>query len=120
MMRYDPLVLAEQTVPRYTSYPTAPHFNERVGQTEYADWLSELARDKGISIYLHVPFCKELCLYCGCHTKAARRADPVIQYVGTLRREIGLLERLLGRRSVTNIHWGGGTPSSAGADQLLA
>ena len=119
-MRYDPLVLAEQTVPRYTSYPTAPHFNESVGAMHYAGWLSGLARDEGISIYLHIPFCKELCLYCGCHTKAARRTDPVIQYVGALRREIGLLGRLLGRRSVTNIHWGGGTPSSAGDDQLLA
>ncbi|MEJ2435516.1 MAG: hypothetical protein P8Y53_21065, partial [Pseudolabrys sp.] len=62
------LALAERKVPRYTSYPTAPHFTAEVGPEVYAEWLERLPREAGLSLYIHVPFCTELCFYCGCNT----------------------------------------------------
>jgi coproporphyrinogen III oxidase-like Fe-S oxidoreductase len=59
------LTLAERAVPRYTSYPTAPHFSSDVGPETYAAWLAALPADATLSLYLHVPYCGELCLYCG-------------------------------------------------------
>lgn len=104
--RYD------QRVPRYTSYPTAPHFKPDISGETYAAWLSELSPETALSLYLHVPFCAELCLYCGCHTTVARSYSPVAAYVDLLEREIELVAKRLPRRmDVTHIHWGGGTPT---------
>jgi oxygen-independent coproporphyrinogen-3 oxidase len=64
------LTLSERAVPRYTSYPTAPHFSAAVGPQSYADWLAALPAAAKLSLYLRVPYCSELCLYCGCATKA--------------------------------------------------
>ncbi len=103
--------LAARNVPRYTSYPTAPHFSAAVGPETYGQWLAELPAAAALSLYLHVPFCVELCLYCGCHTKAARRRDPVERYAERLIEEIAIVGARTGRRKVTHLHWGGGTPS---------
>lgn len=110
-MSLESNVLAEHSVPRYTSYPTAPHFKPEVGAEVYAAWLGELPPAGALSLYLHVPFCVELCLYCGCHTKAVQRREPVDAYADNVMREISLLAGLLGRRKVSHLHWGGGTPS---------
>src|SRR5579859_94209 len=91
------LALAERNVPRYTSYPTAPHFFAAVGPQIYAEWLSALHRTATLSLYIHVPFCTELCLYCGCNTRAVRRREPVDAYAGRLLDEIALLRSLRGR-----------------------
>ncbi len=107
------LAIAERNVPRYTSYPTAPHFTAEVGSEVYADWLSRLPRHATISLYIHVPFCAELCFYCGCNTRAVRRREPVETYAERLIDEIALLGWLAGRR-LTHLHWGGGTPSILG------
>jgi oxygen-independent coproporphyrinogen-3 oxidase len=112
-------IFAEQAAPRYTSYPTAPHFSPTVGPVTYAGWLAELAADATLSLYLHVPFCARLCHYCGCHTKIVRRRAPVEAYAKLLAREIDLLGEQIGTQSVHSIHWGGGTPSMLGPDQLL-
>ena len=64
-------------VPRYTSYPTAPHFSPAVGETQMRGWLGDLAPDARLSLYLHVPFCRKMCWYCGCNMKLAARYDPV-------------------------------------------
>jgi oxygen-independent coproporphyrinogen-3 oxidase len=71
------LTLAERAVPRYTSYPTAPHFSAAVGPKSYAGWLAQLPDAAKLSLYLHVPYCHELCLYCGCTTKAVLRRWPM-------------------------------------------
>lgn len=79
------LVLAEKAVPRYTSYPTAPHFSDAVGPAQYSAWLADLPGETRLSLYLHVPFCRELCTYCGCHTRATKRNEPLDAYAETLR-----------------------------------
>lgn len=113
------LTLAERSVPRYTSYPTAPHFSSAIGPSTYAAWLAELPHTATLSIYLHVPYCKELCLYCGCTTKAVRQRGPVETYAERLRREIDLLGAVIGGRRLVHLHWGGGTPSILGPDTLV-
>ena len=113
------LTLAERNVPRYTSYPTAPHFAAAVGPKLYAQWLGELPTDATLSLYLHVPFCNEICLYCGCTTKAVRRRAPVEAYAELLKKEIALLADQIGGRRVVHLHWGGGTPSILGPDLLV-
>lgn len=107
-----------QSVPRYTSYPTAPNFTPAVNAETHARWLAELPAQTGLSIYLHVPFCVELCHYCGCNTHATRRRDPVDRYIEDLAAEIALVSRITPARKVRRIHWGGGTPSIAGAAGL--
>lgn len=114
------LVLAERAVPRYTSYPTAPHFSDAVGETQMREWLGALSPGTALSLYLHVPFCKSICHYCGCYTKAARKDGPLASYAETLASEIRLLAGASPARLVKHIHWGGGTPSQLGAARLRA
>ena len=111
-------LFAEQKVPRYTSYPTAPHFHANVDHTVYSDWLSQIPSDATLSLYLHVPFCTSLCIYCGCHTQVARRKDPLRDYVSLLGRELELIMQRTSVRKIARIHWGGGTPSAIGAAAL--
>lgn len=112
------LTLLERNVPRYTSYPTAPHFSPQIGAERYADWLAALPADATLSLYLHVPFCTELCHYCGCNTKATRQRGPIDAYAEHLLAEIRLILALTGRRRAVHLHWGGGTPSILGEDWL--
>lgn len=112
------LTLAARSIPRYTSYPTAPHFGDGVGAGDYAGWLEMLPAEASLSAYLHVPYCTELCHYCGCATKAVRRREPVEAYAEWLLKEIELLKPIAGRR-LTHLHWGGGTPSILGG-RLIA
>jgi oxygen-independent coproporphyrinogen III oxidase len=111
-------LFAEQKVPRYTSYPTAPHFQADVGHTVYSDWLAQIPSDATLSLYVHVPFCTSLCIYCGCHTQVARRKDPLRDYVSLLGRELELIMQRTPVRKIARIHWGGGTPSAIGAAAL--
>ncbi|MGI9412222.1 MAG: oxygen-independent coproporphyrinogen III oxidase, partial [Hyphomicrobiales bacterium] len=99
-------------VPRYTSYPTAPHFHDGVSGTDYAQWL-ETADPAGIlSLYFHIPYCDTLCWFCGCHTKMTRRYDPVAAYLPSLHDEIAQVsEALPSGPRVNHIHWGGGSPT---------
>ena len=108
-----------RNVPRYTSYPTAPHFSKAVGPEEYASWLSALDPNAPVSLYLHVPFCRELCWYCGCNMKLAKRDAPVADYAKTLNKEINLLSaHLPSRMKISHLHWGGGTPTALVPDDL--
>jgi oxygen-independent coproporphyrinogen-3 oxidase len=102
----------QERLPRYTSYPTAPHFSPTIGPDIYAKWLKAIPRDASASLYLHVPFCQAMCWYCGCNTQVARRAEPVAIYESALRCEIDLLSRTIGRRlTIDHVHFGGGTPT---------
>ena len=105
-------------IPRYTSYPTAPHFSAAVGEMHYRSWLASLPRAKA-SLYVHIPFCQAMCWYCGCHTTVAAREAPVARYLETLAREIGLVRQYAaGPLTVSHIHFGGGTPTLIPAEQM--
>ncbi|MCB1498309.1 MAG: oxygen-independent coproporphyrinogen III oxidase [Bauldia sp.] len=111
---------ADERLPRYTSYPTAPHFSASVGPGAYGEWLEEVPRDATASLYLHVPFCRRMCWYCGCNTSVASRHQPVSDYLTALDAEIGMVaERLPGRLAVSHVHFGGGTPTIIRPDELL-
>lgn len=101
----------ERRTPRYTSYPTAAQFHSGISADTYECWLATLPADEAISLYVHIPFCAELCLYCGCHTTVARGYAPVAAYIDLLEREIFLVGQIIGRRKVSQVHWGGGTPT---------
>lgn len=108
-----------RSVPRYTSYPTAPHFSAVEESDVYARSLAALTPDDPISLYLHVPFCRQLCWYCGCNMKLATREAPITQYAQTLKREIRLLaQHLPTRMKISHLHWGGGTPTALVPDDL--
>jgi oxygen-independent coproporphyrinogen-3 oxidase len=99
-------------VPRYTSYPTAPHFNDSVKGDLYRQWLEALDVDTPLSLYFHIPFCDEMCSFCGCYTKIVKRYDPVANYVEVLLDEIDLVAKALPARfKASNLHWGGGSPT---------
>ena len=110
---------AGHSVPRYTSYPTAADFSADVTAREHAGWLGRLDAREDVSLYLHVPYCREICLYCGCNTKMAVRDDVIEGYRRALETEIEMVAGLLRQTpGVARLHWGGGTPSILGADGL--
>ncbi|MBT7250831.1 MAG: oxygen-independent coproporphyrinogen III oxidase, partial [Rhodospirillaceae bacterium] len=120
-MKNDLLKRYGGAVPRYTSYPTAPHFHDGVSAQSYADWLGGLDQGTTLSLYLHVPFCQRMCWYCGCHTKITARYDPIHRYAQSLAGEIELVAGALGeRRRVSHVHWGGGTPTTLAAADFAA
>lgn len=115
-----PILTAHATahLPRYTSYPTAPHFTA-LDEATYRDWLSLMAPGTAISLYLHIPFCHELCWYCGCHTAVTRNDARIARYAAALEQEAGTLSRALPADGlVRHLHLGGGTPSALGAARL--
>ncbi|MBP7710213.1 MAG: oxygen-independent coproporphyrinogen III oxidase [Rickettsiales bacterium] len=110
----DSVILKHDTqVPRYTSYPTAPHFTSQVNGEVVSGWLKSLPQNETLSLYIHIPFCQQLCWYCGCYTKATNRYAPVEDYAHILAREIHLVANLLAKknRKVSHIHFGGGSPT---------
>lgn len=120
-MRPDLAAKYDLRVPRYTSYPTAPHFGPAVGAEQYGRWLSELPRDTSLSLYLHIAYCAEMCWFCGCHTKITRQYAPVADYMDCLWREIDMVaERLPVRMAAQHIHFGGGSPTILSPDDFVA
>lgn len=112
--------LAGKAAPRYTSYPTALQFSGAVDDSLYADWLS-CVDDAPVSLYVHVPFCRRLCWYCGCSTQATGRAEPVAAYAAALRAEIEMVGRAVGRTlRASAVHLGGGSPDSLSVPDLEA
>ncbi len=112
---------ARRAVPRYTSYPTAPHFRDDFAPATYADWLRQTDPARPVSLYLHVPFCREVCYYCGCNMKLAASYAPVAAYAEALHAEIELVAALLPKGlPVAHLAWGGGTPTALSPDDLAA
>jgi len=104
--------LFDARVPRYTSYPTAPHFSAAVGPATLADWIAALPEGATISLYLHVPFCRRLCWFCACRTQGSPSDDPVVAYAGDVLAEIAAVRALLPAGvTLSRLHWGGGTPT---------
>lgn len=112
MWTYLPELLATP-VPRYTSYPTAAEFHDRVSAADLGGALDEIAIGTPISLYIHVPFCREICWYCGCNTGAANRSERLEAYVDRLIDEMALVAaRLEGRGRVGRLSFGGGSPNA--------
>lgn len=111
-------------VPRYTSYPSALGFSENVGPAEYSKALEEIGQYEPVSLYLHIPFCKQLCWYCGCNMRVENSYERIERYVDDLISEIEYVgARLRGRGSISYVHFGGGTPNIlriADTERLLA
>ncbi|MCG0998998.1 oxygen-independent coproporphyrinogen III oxidase [Acetobacter persici] len=106
-------------LPRYTSYPTAASFTDAVGPTQAEQWLRALPADAPVSLYFHVPFCDELCRFCGCNTSVMRHEDGRSAYGDLLREELRRVVALVGpQRSVRHLQFGGGTPSTLPAAAL--
>jgi oxygen-independent coproporphyrinogen-3 oxidase len=102
----------QDRLPRYTSYPTAPHFSPAIGEKEYRSWLRSISLQQPASLYLHVPFCRSMCWYCGCHTSVTKRDDPIATYAAGLRTEAQCVAETIGQRMpISHIHFGGGTPT---------
>jgi oxygen-independent coproporphyrinogen III oxidase len=98
--------------PRYTSYPTAPRFHDGVAARSYEQALSSLDALAELSLYVHLPFCRSLCNYCGCHMMVTQNREKIATYVDYVKREIDLISsRIDGSRRVVQVHWGGGTPT---------
>lgn len=111
-MKQDLLKRYGGAVPRYTSYPTAPHFSSEVTEDLYRAHLATLPPDQPISLYAHIPYCDTLCWFCGCHTKITRQYKPVRSYTDTLVKELELLaEAMPGALRMSHMHWGGGSPT---------
>jgi oxygen-independent coproporphyrinogen-3 oxidase len=113
------LGLFDARVPRYTSYPTAPHFSASVDAGLFTSWIEAIPEGSSVSLYMHVPFCRRLCWFCACRTQGTSSDDPVIAYAQTLKSEIALLKRHLPRGvHLARLHWGGGTPTMLPPDQM--
>jgi len=107
--------------PRYTSYPTAPQFRDDFGAADYARLLQS-SRDAGrdLSLYLHVPFCRTRCFFCGCNVTIARDPERASRYLPLLDQEMARVAQHVDapRRRAVQIHWGGGTPTFISPDEV--
>jgi len=111
--------LLEARVPRYTSYPTAPHFHAGITDAVYSDWLQQLEPGSPLSLYVHIPFCDTLCWFCGCHTTVVNGYSPIGNYLDCLERELELVGALLPDGcQITHLHWGGGSPTILRPDDV--
>lgn len=112
---------AGANVPRYTSYPTAPAFSPSVGEDQYLKWLAAIPADTGVSLYLHVPFCRAMCLYCGCHTTVTARDEPIERYLDALEAEIELAANAMpAGLPLRHLHFGGGSPTLVPPKRMVA
>jgi len=107
--------------PRYTSYPTAPQFNELFTAKNYVEEINrtnEFDNKSPLSLYYHLPFCDTLCYFCGCNMIVTRNRDRISNYLKYLKEEINLLRPYLQNRVVNQLHWGGGTPTHLNPDEI--
>lgn len=108
-------------VPRYTSYPTAAEFHDGMAAADMAEGLRSVGHATPVSLYLHIPYCREICWYCGCNTGAANRTGRLDAYLEALHAEIDLVAATLGGRGrIGRIAFGGGSPNAIAPAQFDA
>ncbi len=121
LIAVNPDVLAQwnRPVPRYTSYPTAPQF-AAIDEAVALEKLQAFGqKEKPLSIYIHIPFCKSMCLFCGCSVILNRKPEKQAAYFDLLLKEIALAAQAFGRKkTVSQLHLGGGTPTSLTEEQF--
>ncbi|RUM62652.1 MAG: coproporphyrinogen III oxidase, partial [Sulfurimonas sp.] len=105
--------------PRYTSYPTALEFSDTYSYDAYISKLENHDKNRPISLYFHLPFCRNACYFCGCNVVFTSKEEKMLRYIEYLKREMELLSRHLDMsRDVIQMHFGGGTPTFFSAEQL--
>lgn len=110
MWPYHPDLLA-RPVPRYTSFPTAAEFGPDVGSTKQGEAISQV--EEPLSLYLHIPFCEQICWYCGCNTGAANKTQRLASYLDALGAEIDLVAGMMPDDvGIARIAFGGGSPNA--------
>ncbi|QYJ01408.1 oxygen-independent coproporphyrinogen III oxidase [Thalassovita mediterranea] len=117
-MRDDWIEFAGAQVPRYTSYPTAVDFDASVTAETVKSWLSAIEEGEGLSVYVHIPFCRKLCWYCGCATSVPNGYDRIASYFDVLLKEVDLWSEQIGEGEVRHLHFGGGTPNALSPDDF--
>ncbi|MBL1148314.1 MAG: oxygen-independent coproporphyrinogen III oxidase [Pseudomonadota bacterium] len=116
---YDLLTKYDRPAPRYTSFPTAVQFDQDIAQDDCAALLSGIDTDKPVSLYIHVPFCHQLCHYCGCNTKIVNSYSPVQSYLELLHAEIRKAGEYLPKDlKINRLHFGGGSPNFLKTDDV--
>jgi oxygen-independent coproporphyrinogen-3 oxidase len=119
MNQLSRLGLFDAAVPRYTSYPPATQFSDQIDASFHGDALAAIPENSGISLYVHVPFCKRLCWFCACRTQGTTTMSPVEGYVETLLKELDLIKARLPKGVyLSRLHWGGGTPTLLSPDLM--
>jgi oxygen-independent coproporphyrinogen-3 oxidase len=101
----------DRPIPRYTSYPTVPHWGSADSQTVAAITGAVAARERDLAVYVHVPFCVSMCAYCGCNVVVSKSYEQVPRYLAELERELDVWRERLGGRRLVQLHLGGGTPT---------
>ncbi|NVJ52637.1 MAG: oxygen-independent coproporphyrinogen III oxidase [Campylobacteraceae bacterium] len=105
--------------PRYTSYPTAPEFSESFTQNDLKEYFKNQDASRSLSLYLHLPFCRSACYFCGCNVIFTSKEDKKVRYLEYLQKELNILKQHLNTsREVTQMHFGGGTPTYFSPEQL--
>jgi oxygen-independent coproporphyrinogen-3 oxidase len=108
--------------PRYTSYPTAPQFNDTFTSKDYVDEIIKTNSSEehpDLSLYFHLPYCDTLCYFCGCNMLISRNRDRINEYINYVKKEIDFLKKYLSpERKVSQHHWGGGTPTHLNPDEI--
>ncbi|NCB61154.1 MAG: radical SAM protein, partial [Gammaproteobacteria bacterium] len=103
--------------PRYTSYPTALEFSESFDYPQFVRAAQQYPQ-RPLSLYVHIPFCHKLCYYCACNKIVTRQRHKAEEYLGYLEKEIQQQAKLFAGRTVTQLHWGGGTPTYLSHEQI--
>lgn len=103
--------------PRYTSYPTALEFSETFSETDFAQAVTRYP-ERPLSLYVHIPFCHKLCYFCGCNKIVTRQQHKADRYLDLLEQEILHRAPLFAGRRVSQMHWGGGTPTYLNKAQI--
>jgi oxygen-independent coproporphyrinogen-3 oxidase len=117
----DLLVRYDKPGPRYTSYPTAPEWQDQFSEADYRRALADASTrpEEALSAYVHIPFCHERCIYCGCNVIVTEKEGVADRYLDYLDREMALAAGALGkRRRLMQLHWGGGTPTYLDVAQI--
>ncbi len=105
--------------PRYTSYPTALEFSSDFAYDAYLEKLEGQDKSRPLSLYFHLPFCRNACYFCGCNVVFTSKQDKMVRYIDYLKRELDILAQHLDTsREVIQMHFGGGTPTFFSAEQL--
>lgn len=107
--------------PRYTSYPSALRFDGSVDSDLYAEKLRSVGQYEPLSVYVHIPYCRQLCWYCGCNMRVENNYERIRTYVTALLDEIRMVGGVMsGRGRIASVHFGGGTPNILVADDLAS